>query len=362
MTFLCGLDGGSLTTCSSPHVFAQMHPGPHRFEVQAIAPPLLDPLGNPMEVDYDPVSTFYEWTLVDTVAPGDDDRLRPARDHVERQRRLRRQLRRPDRGARMLARRRVLQLLRVAGRLHRPRSATEHEFAVRAIDVAGNTDLSPAQFEWEITPPGPPNTPVGSNVTVTLPMPDGPGNGTVNFFSVSTAGTTAIDALGGGAPLPAGYSAAGARYYDVSTTAAFGEPATVCLAYDASAFATTAVRLLEFDGSQWLDITTLNNPFAGRICGEAEDFAGFAIASAHAGVAPVVSVLSGPDLGEHERDGDVHVLRRSRQHPGLVLARRRGVRALQLARDLHPPLQRRPRLAAAGRRPVRAADRDADAL
>ena len=63
-------------------------------------------------------------------------------------------------------------------------------------------------------------------------MPDGPGNATVNFVDVNSAGTTTVDALTGGPELPAGYTLGGARFYDVGTTADFGEPVTLCLDYD----------------------------------------------------------------------------------------------------------------------------------
>ena len=295
VTFMCGLDGGTLAPCSSPHIYPRLHPGPHRFEVQAIASPLLDPFGVPVEVDYDPVSTIYEWTIVDTVPPETTIDWGPREQTVSLNAVF---------GVSSDDPTAILECSldgEPFSECDQPPAYTElergpHTFAARATDVAGNADSTPAEFDWTITEPGAPNTPVGTNVAVTIPMPDGPGNGVVTFFEVSTAGFTSIDALGGGAPLPAGYSMGGARFYDVTTTAEFSEPATVCLAYDPASFATSAVRLLELDGTVWMDITTLNNPFTGRICGEAEDFAGFAIASAHNGVAPVVSILSGPDL------------------------------------------------------------------
>ena len=93
---------------------------------------------------------------------------------------------------------------------------------------------------------------------------------TVTYFSVETAGTTTADLLGGGPSLPEGYGGGSAQIYDISTTAAYSEPVTVCIDYDPADFGggTPSVRLLHFDGELWLDVTTLNNPFStpARVC------------------------------------------------------------------------------------------------
>ena len=247
-------------------VYPQLHPGEHRFTVEAVGVPLLDPFGNPMEVDYDPVPTVYEWTIVDNAAPDTAIDFGPRESTSSTNAVF--GVSSDDPTASLECSLDGATFSNCESPIdYSDLALGEHEFAVRSIDASGNTDASPASFAWEIVAPGPPNTPVGSNVTVTLPMPDGPGNGTVNFFTVSSGGTTAIEPLGGGVPLPPGYSAAGARYYDVATTADFGDPATLCLAYDPSSYSTTAVRLLALDGTVWLDITKLNNPFQGRVCG-----------------------------------------------------------------------------------------------
>ena len=170
----------------------------------------------------------------------------------------------------------------------------DYTFSAVATDLSGNVDPSPATHEWTIgTPTGPPNTPVGDNVTVTL------GDVTVTYFSVSTAGTTTAERLGGGPSLPEGYGGGGARYYDISTTAEYSEPVTVCVTYDPADFGgIRTLRLLNFDGSEWLDVTTLHNPFStpARLCSNiAENFGLFAIARASSGMAPETSILSGPE-------------------------------------------------------------------
>ena len=189
VTFMCGLDGGNLAPCSSPHVYPRLHPGPHRFEVQAIASPLLDPFGVPVEVDYDPVSTIYEWTIVDTVPPETTIDWGPREQTVSLNAVF---------GVSSDDPTAILECSldgEPFSECDQPPAYTElergpHTFAARATDVAGNADSTPAEFDWTITEPGAPNTLVGTNVAVTIPMPDGPSNGVVTFFEVSTAGFT----------------------------------------------------------------------------------------------------------------------------------------------------------------------------
>ena len=265
----------------------------------AFSPPLLDRFGVPIEPDYDEVPAVYEWEIIDTEAPSASIDWGPRSTTASLIAVF--GLSSDDPTA-------ILECSLDGGGYNECEPVTEftdltrsqHTLQVRARDLVGNVDQSPATHTWTITQPGPPNTPVGTNVTVTLPMPDGPGNATVNFFDVNSAGTTTVDALTGGPELPAGYTMGGARFYDIGTTADFGEPATLCLAYDPARYQTTAVRLLQADGQVWIDVTMTNNPFTGKICAseEADISSGesglFAIAAANTGIAPHVSILSGP--------------------------------------------------------------------
>jgi hypothetical protein len=99
----------------------------------------------------------------------------------------------------------------------------------------------------------------GTNVTAKLPLPGGGMTATLTFFEVFATGVTTLDALNGAPPLPAGYLLAGGRYYDISTTADYGEPATLCIPFDPLSFSGSAVRLLHFDGSVWIDVTTMSD-------------------------------------------------------------------------------------------------------
>jgi CSLREA domain-containing protein len=299
-TFMCSLDGREPEPCESPLIFPRLRAGEHILEVTAFSPRLLDRFGVPIEPDYDEVPVTYEWEIEDTEAPNASIDWGPPLTTTSTSAVF--GLSSDDPTA-------VLECSIDGSGFSECDPVAEfadldqgpHTLLVRARDLLDNVDQTPDRHDWEIVQPGPPNTPAGTNVIVNVPMPDGGGNATFTFFEVNVAGTTIVDAMVGGPELPAGYTAGGARYYDIQTTAAFGEPAQVCLAYDPSRYATSAVRLLQSDGGVWMDVTSLNNPFTGRICAiEADISQGesslFAVAAANSGIAPFVSILSGPPL------------------------------------------------------------------
>jgi parallel beta-helix repeat protein len=288
VTFQCVLDGGQPLPCASPQVFPFLYPGLHRFEVTAYSPLMLGPGGVPLQPLYEPVTTVYEWTVLDAVAPDTTIIYGPATTTSSISAYFGFTSDDP------LA---IIQCSLDGGgfsECETPMEFTDlpfgsHTLVARAVDLAGNVDPTPESYSWTIVQLAP-NTPVGTNVTVSLPVPGG--TATVNFFEVSATGVTSIDALNGGPALPAGYVLAGGRYFDINTTAAYGEPVTVCMPFDPLAFEGVAARMLHFDGSMWIDVTTLSNP-AGLVCGQPEGFSPFALA-AGSGVAPLASIISGP--------------------------------------------------------------------
>jgi hypothetical protein len=299
-TFMCSLDGREPEPCTSPLIIPRLRPGPHVLEVTAFSPRLLDPQGVPIEPDYDEVPATYEWEIEDTEAPIASIDWGPPPQTTS------------TNAVFGLSSNDPTALLECSldgegfSECDPVAEFTDlepgpHTLLVRARDLLDNVGPSD-RHDWEVVQPGAPNTPVGTNVTINLPMPDGPGSASFNFFEVNVAGTTTVDAMVGGPELPAGYTAGGARYYDIQTTAEYGEPIQVCLAYDPARYATSAVRLLQSDGGVWLDVTGLNNPFEGRICASQEadisqgESSLFAVAAANSGIAPFVSVLSGPPL------------------------------------------------------------------
>ena len=162
-------------------------PGEHRLEVIATSPPLLDRFGVPIEPDYDEIPAVYEWEILDTIAPNASIDWGPRATTSSLIAVF--GLSSDDPTA-------MLECSLDGGGFNECEPVAEftdldrgpHTLQVRARDLLGNVDQTPARHDWTITQPGPPNTPVGTNVTVTLPMPDGPGNATVNFFDVNSRG------------------------------------------------------------------------------------------------------------------------------------------------------------------------------
>ncbi|MGH3145384.1 MAG: hypothetical protein ACRDTR_06230, partial [Rubrobacter sp.] len=137
----------------------------------------------------------------------------------------------------------------------------EHTLSVQAIDPTQNIDPTPATYTWTIVPP---NTATGTDVAVEIEAPDGT-PATVLFAQVTRAGDTTMTVANESPALPNGYLQAGARFYDVDTTAAFTGPTEVCLGYDPADF-TEGPRLLHYENGAWTDVTT-GNPSSGLVCG-----------------------------------------------------------------------------------------------
>ncbi len=290
--FYCSLDDRPFGLCESPKTYTNLFPGEHTFQVQTLYTGV-DWQGLPFE--HDPIPAVHTWTVQDFTAPETTIEFGPAATTMSTSAYL--QVNSDDPTATIEC------TLNGVTTDCEPGVVTEltdlvpgdYTFSAVAADPSGNIDPTPATYEWTIgTPSGPPNTAVGDNVAVDL------GRVKVTYFSVQTAGTTTADRLGGGPSLPEGYGGGSAQMYDVSTTAEFTDPVTVCIDYDVSDFGggTPSVRLLHFDGTEWLDVTTLNNPFSspGRVCSnEVEGFSLFAVARASSGMAPEAYILSGPE-------------------------------------------------------------------
>jgi CSLREA domain-containing protein len=289
VTFLCSLDGSEPQACVSPQEYPFLYPGLHRFEVTAYSPIMLDPFGQPIEPLYDPIPTVYAWTIIDAASPETTITYGPAATTAS-----------PNAYFGFASEDPLAIFecsLNGAGfsgcdpmTVYENLLPGAHTLLARAVDMAGNADPTPAEYAWTIAE-AVVNTPAGTNVVVELPLPTG-GSATLTFLEVTLPGATTLDLLNGAPPLPAGYSLAGGQFYDINTTAEYTEPVTLCIPYDPDSFSGTAVRLLHFDGSAWIDVTTMSDP-AGLVCGQPEGFSPFALASG-SGLAPLASIISGP--------------------------------------------------------------------
>ena len=127
-------------------------------------------------------------------------------------------------------------------------------------------------------------TPAGSNVEVT-PVDPVTGTAPVNltFEAIGEPGTTTIS-LSTATPVPppaTTFNVGGTpTYFDVETTATFAGAIQVCFDYSTLAVPnpSTAI-LLHYNGTDWEDVTTSNNPTTRLICGSVTSLSPFVIAS-----------------------------------------------------------------------------------
>ena len=144
----------------------------------------------------------------------------------------------------------------------------------------------------EVTSPPPVVASVasGSGVAAEVQMgTSSPATITVTFESVGTAGSLEVsplyfDPYNPMAPrLPSGFTIPGGGYYDISTTAGFSGPVSVCLSYDPAYYAEsgTQPRLLHGETvngtGQWVDRTTYVDPVKLLVCGTVTSFSPFAV-------------------------------------------------------------------------------------
>ena len=111
----------------------------------------------------------------------------------------------------------------------------------------------------------------------------------LTFASVTTAGYTTVEALATPPALPAGYLTDGATYYDISTTAVFGEPVTLCIPYSGIA---DGARLLHHDGSEWVDVTLTDN--GSVLCAEISSLSPFAVVDSTPTAVPTTTIQTAP--------------------------------------------------------------------
>ena len=124
--------------------------------------------------------------------------------------------------------------------------------------------------------------PYGENVTA-APTADV----NLSFTSVTSAeGTvtaTAITTLE--SPLPSNFRMLNGASYDITTTASFSGPVTVCITYDPASMGNQAnepnLRLFHFEASEWKNITTSVNTVSHTICGETSSLSPFVVAESN---------------------------------------------------------------------------------
>jgi parallel beta-helix repeat protein len=267
-TYECALDGADYSACTSPVTYNGLAVGAHTFRVRAV-----DAAGNA-----DTTPDTYTWMVVATAAPDTTITAAPPATTESTEVIFSFASDQPNvtfecalNGAPFTECESPYELSDLA--------VGSYTLLVRSVNLLDQADPTPASASWTVVAPSPAgNTPAGSNVTVVTEADGAASTATVNFSTVSVAGNTTVSILTSPPALPSGFQI-GALTYDVSTTASFSGPTTVCLTYDASAFADpAAVRLLHYEGGGWVDVTSVNNPTAGQVCGVVSSLSPFAVA------------------------------------------------------------------------------------
>jgi len=209
-SFACSLDGGAYAACTSPRTYTVLPAGSHSFEVKAT-----DPAGNT-----DPTPASYTWTI-DVTEPETSITSGPANPTNATS------------ASFEFAADKAGSTFECAldGAAFAPCTSPKgysglaaglHTFQVRATDVAGNTDATPATYSWrvDLTPP---------ETTITSGPADPTSSTNASFqFSSSETGSTFECSLDGSAyeacASPKSYTglAAGPHTFRVRATDAAG--------------------------------------------------------------------------------------------------------------------------------------------
>jgi len=124
------------------------------------------------------------------------------------------------------------------------------------------------------------DTPTGTNVS-SLPVDTTTGGSpvTLTFDNVTQPGTTSLTTAGTGAPPADGFKlGAPPVYYNLSTTAVFSGPVTICVSYNGVSFGNESmIRLFHQESGIWVDVTTSVNTTTNVVCGTVTSFSPFAI-------------------------------------------------------------------------------------
>jgi hypothetical protein len=133
--------------------------------------------------------------------------------------------------------------------------------------IAGGTNSYGAGMDVYLVKISPSfNTPVGSNVTVSLE------GGMVTFPTVNESGTTTMTTSteNPGGPTPSDFYVVEGEFIDITTTATYSGNITMGISYDETQVGNEeSLRLFHWNGSEWEDVTisvdTVNNIIYGEV-------------------------------------------------------------------------------------------------
>ena len=352
---MCSLNGADPARCTSPYEVDGLLPGEHVFEVYATHPTFLDIHGEPVEPHYEPVVVTYEWIVVDTTPPDTAITYKPRATTGS-----------PNAYFGVVSNEGAARIECSLdfegfgnceeGAVYEDLLPGEHVLHARAVDLSENVDPTPAEYRWSVVR-GPANTPVGNNVELSLPIDGGAGDAKLSFFEVSMAGATGLDELDGGPPIALpGYG--GARFFDLYTSAEYGEPVSLCVPYNVALYDEGArpparVRRQRV-GRHHAEERLPRRQGLRRARGLRPHRAR---ARLRGGAAR--DDLRRAGLPLRGRHGDLHLRLGHPRHDDAVLARRPAVHAVHVADALHAPRDRRAQVRGPGVQPDRRLHPDA---
>jgi large repetitive protein len=171
--FQCALDSGAFSACPSPKSYSSLSDGPHTFKVRAV-----DHAGN-----VDPTPDSYTW-VVDTIAPQTTIGTHPA--SLTSATNASFSFTGTDAGSGVAGFDCALDggvfSTCTAPKSYSGLSDGSHTFTVRATDVAGNVDQSPASFTWVVDT-------VAPDTTITSPAPSLNSTAATFTFTASESAT-----------------------------------------------------------------------------------------------------------------------------------------------------------------------------
>ena len=138
-TFECKLDAGAFSSCTSPATVSNLTDGSHTFQVRAIDAAL----------NADPTPATFTWTI-DTRPPATRITHHPA-SHTPVNRVAIFTFGSSEPGSFECSLDNAAFAACTSATVYSGLAHGKHTFRVRATDVAGNTDPSPATFSWKIT-------------------------------------------------------------------------------------------------------------------------------------------------------------------------------------------------------------------
>ena len=152
-----------------------------------------------------------------------------------------------------------------------------YDVRVQLFDSVGNqiilqaADVAALGFPSEVFNG---NTPAGINTTITID------NTEITYSEVTEGGQTTVVTSTSGSQPPSGFKLGNPpAYFNISTTAQFVSPVTICTTYDESQFhgQEKNLKIFHFEGGNFVNVTTSLDTILNIICAEVQSFSEFVL-------------------------------------------------------------------------------------